>query len=245
MTEPKKAGPLAPLDDRGRGVRDRLAERLEGRGLEIGALDRPTRLDPARARAAYVDCLDEERLRENYPEKDDERFVKPDHVIPSGTLEGIPDASQDFLISSHVLEHVEDPIGALEEWHRVLKAGGLLYLAVPDMRFTPDRERPRTPLDHVVRDHEDGGRASREDHIREFGRAHLQLRTEEELKGFVKRVDEIDYKIHFHAWLPDDLIEVLRFTETELGLRWDVEEVVEVENEVILLLRKGDNGAIP
>ena len=206
--------------------------------MEIGALASPLRLDPLIARARYLVCLGTERLRENYPEHGERRFVTPDVLVPRETLEGIPAGSQDFVVASHVLEHMEDPLGALEEWHRVLVPGGLLFLAVPDMRFTADRSRPRTPIEHLVRDHADGGRSSRRDHIREFGRAHLGLETEEEIAGFVKRVDEIDYKVHFHVWVPDDLLEVVRHMQAEMRIEWVLEEWVEVEGEAILLLGK-------
>lgn len=42
-----------------------------------------------------------------------------------------PDASQDFVFSSHVLEHLEKPEQALAEWWRVLKKGGVLFLYLP------------------------------------------------------------------------------------------------------------------
>lgn len=64
----------------------------------------------------------------------------------------LPDDTLDYLCSSHVLEHLPDPIRALYEWHRVLKPNGLLYLVVPDKRFTFDAPRPVTPVDHLIRD---------------------------------------------------------------------------------------------
>ncbi len=39
--------------------------------------------------------------------------------------------SQDFVYSSHVLEHVGDPVGTLEEWFRVIKPGGHIFVVVP------------------------------------------------------------------------------------------------------------------
>jgi len=38
----------------------------------------------------------------------------------------------DFAFASHVLEHMEDPRAALEEWLSVLKPGGHLIVIVPD-----------------------------------------------------------------------------------------------------------------
>lgn len=47
-------------------------------------------------------------------------------------LAGIPDAVLDFVYSSHLLEHLQDPARALRNWWRVLKPGGYLILYVPD-----------------------------------------------------------------------------------------------------------------
>lgn len=48
------------------------------------------------------------------------------------TLESIPDASLDFVYSSHCLEHLEDISVALKNWVRVAKPKGYLYVVVPD-----------------------------------------------------------------------------------------------------------------
>lgn len=55
--------------------------------------------------------------------------------LPDGDaqyLEGVPDASLDFVHSSHCLEHMQDPQKALRHWFRVLKPGGHLVCVVPD-----------------------------------------------------------------------------------------------------------------
>ncbi|HVI52674.1 MAG TPA: methyltransferase domain-containing protein [Candidatus Sulfotelmatobacter sp.] len=49
----------------------------------------------------------------------------------SETLEGLDDASFDFVYSSHNLEHVNDAEKALKNWWRVIKPGGNLILFLP------------------------------------------------------------------------------------------------------------------
>jgi SAM-dependent methyltransferase len=47
-------------------------------------------------------------------------------------MEGIADASVDFVHSSHCLEHLVDPVVGLRNWFRILKPGGHLVVIVPD-----------------------------------------------------------------------------------------------------------------
>lgn len=43
----------------------------------------------------------------------------------------------DGIIASHCLEHIKDPILAINEWGKVIKSGGRLILVIPDTNFTP------------------------------------------------------------------------------------------------------------
>ena len=58
------------------------------------------------------------------------RDVRADaHCLP------FADASVDSLLLVGVLEHVDDPVGVLAEARRVLKPGGLGYVAVPFLQM--------------------------------------------------------------------------------------------------------------
>lgn len=46
-------------------------------------------------------------------------------------MEGVEDATYDFIHSSHCLEHLSNPYLALRNWWRILKPGGYLILLVP------------------------------------------------------------------------------------------------------------------
>lgn len=65
--------------------------------------------------------------------------MQPDVVVEScERLEQFEDGSQDFVFSSHLLEHIEDYKAALAEWWRVVKVGGYMVLYLPHKNFYPN-----------------------------------------------------------------------------------------------------------
>jgi len=62
------------------------------------------------------------------------------------------DGSHDFVLASHVLEHLANPLQALREWARVLRPGGWLVLVLPHKEGTFDHRRPLTTLAHLIED---------------------------------------------------------------------------------------------
>ena len=73
-------------------------------------------------------------------------------IAEAGALSMIPDNSYDFLLSSHSLEHLANPLKALTEWMRVLAPHGTLVLIVPHKDGTFDHRRPVTTLEHLRAD---------------------------------------------------------------------------------------------
>ena len=68
----------------------------------------------------------------------------------------VADSSYEFLLSSHNLEHIANPIRALLEWKRILILGSPLVLIVPDYRCTFDHCRQPTTVEHMVADFRGG-----------------------------------------------------------------------------------------
>lgn len=118
-------------------------------GLEIGALCRPV-VPASCAGISYVDHLNTDGLRKKYetdPHVDVEKIVSVRYVWGGGPLVDIVGAEKfDYVIASHVLEHAPDLIGWLQYIAQVLKPGGVLALAVPDMRYTFDCQRNLTTI---------------------------------------------------------------------------------------------------
>lgn len=68
----------------------------------------------------------------------------------------IGDARYDAVISSHVIEHIANPLRALEAWRRVTVPNGHLLLVAPHRDGTFDHRREPTTLEHMVGDFEQG-----------------------------------------------------------------------------------------
>lgn len=55
----------------------------------------------------------------------------PDLTADAGDLP-FEDGSIDFICAAHLLEHMIDPLATLDEWRRVMKDDGWIYLTLPD-----------------------------------------------------------------------------------------------------------------
>lgn len=62
------------------------------------------------------------------------------------------DCNFDYVYSSHVLEHLEDPVLAIKNWYRITKNDGFLIIAVPSkFRYEKKRNPPsRWNGDHKI-----------------------------------------------------------------------------------------------
>lgn len=122
-------------------------------GLEIGALCRPF-LRKDRGPVIYVDHADTQTLREKYkddPGVDVDAIVEVDAVWGANTLlQALGGRHVDYVVASHVIEHVPDLIAWLNELRSILNSGGEVRLIVPDKRFTFDYFREETRIAAVL-----------------------------------------------------------------------------------------------
>lgn len=207
---------------------------ITGSGIEFGALHFPLAV-PSGTIVRYADMYTDAELHQAFPDVADIRPV--DFVTDLEAMAGIDDASQDFVIANHVLEHVEDPLSALRSLARVLRPGGIAYLALPDKRFTFDRERRITPLDHVVRDHVEGPDGSLLEHYQEWVRCVDGFRGAE-YDTRVALMMRQRSNIHFHVWDYPAMLELFSYVAGQSGIGLGVETSMLNGIEVVWILRK-------
>lgn len=123
---------------------------LDGlKGIEIGG----SAHNPFGLNTKNVDITDsdEDIFKNEEVEVSGEKLLV-DHFASGDNLP-FKSESQDFVVSSHVLEHFPDPIKALKEWYRVVKNDGYIFMIIPHKERMFDRNRERTTLDELAQRH--------------------------------------------------------------------------------------------
>jgi SAM-dependent methyltransferase len=167
----------------------------------------------------YVDRHHAAELRREYPELG-RQPVSPDVLADAGQLP-FADGSLNFVIASHILEHMPFPLASLRGWYRVLAAGGVLILKIPDMRYTFDVKRLRSTLKHLVEEHLHPEAFDKRAHFQDWVE-HVGGPTPESeaLRHETSRLMGLDYSIHYHVWTDEDIRELIDYTRTGMGLSW-------------------------
>lgn len=110
-------------------------------------------------------------------------FIQKTNIISNGNDLPFKDNTVDFVFTSHVLEHFFDPIKALEEWYRVTKKGGYVFMIVPHKERTFDKDRERTTLQELIGRHD----------------------------GSIKSENENIFYMHHSVWITEDLLELCKY----------------------------------
>jgi SAM-dependent methyltransferase len=140
-----------------------LKQLANGRGIEIGgpsAIFKQNGILPVYPEARNLDNVNFSTTTPWEAQLADGADFRFDAGKTSGTqwireavaLTGIKDGAYDFVLSSHCLEHLANPLAALMEWRRVTRSGGHLVLVLPDPSRSFDHSRPITTLEHLQND---------------------------------------------------------------------------------------------
>lgn len=188
-----------------RSIVARYSSPPNGRGLEIGV--------GARTIAPVSRTL----LADGYESHGVHRSIAqvyfPASAIP------FAEATFDFILSEHTLEHIGNVLRALKEWIRVLKPGGHLILFLPHKDRTNDRLRSRTTLAHLIEDFENNVPDDDPAHVEEW----IENVTRaggipEHYRHIPKSELARTGSIHHHVWVAEDIKEVLEYLGLEVLL---------------------------
>lgn len=126
-------------------------------GLEIGPSLRPCAPKSKGYHVEIVDFMSRQELIDRYNAMglDTSKIEEVDYIWDGHSYTETTGkvSAYDYIIASHVIEHVPDFIGFLRDCSRMLKMNGVLSLAVPDKRFTLDHFRMVTTTGKVINDY--------------------------------------------------------------------------------------------
>ncbi len=211
-----------------------MARFLGGDGIELGPGHQPFPVPYTGARVRYVDRWKPDENVAMFPELGEGVvFPMPDIVadLDDEGLSMLADESQDFVIASHVLEHLCDPIKQLAEIHRVLRPGGVALVLLPDRRMTFDRARQGTTLEHLLADHQAGMRIPDDAHLEEFliytegWNAERDAATRDETFAHHRK-----RSFHVHCWTQQEFLPVIRHSITEMRTTWELIDATLLED---------------
>jgi predicted SAM-dependent methyltransferase len=201
-----KLGPLAPrhwtnddwqqppLNDK-IAMRQIIVSQVRGTGIEFGAGARPTQI-PLEAEVRYAEpYFTPEQMERMYGQS--KNYMIPDLLDFFDNQTNIPEQSVDFIIAAHVIEHTKNPIKAFVDSYRALRDGGQLILIVPDKRYTFDKPRHLTTVEHLVEDYRDPSDERDFDHYLDY---HLHLGRSDDPHKAAAEDAAAQRDLHFHVW---------------------------------------------
>lgn len=116
------------------------------------------------------------------------------HIDIIGDADNLPfkDHSFDYIVSSHVIEHMPNIIAAFKEWNRILKFNGTIAIIFPKRDALPeDKNREITSIDHFFGDYKNAIDVNSHDGVR---RGHYHIFTLQSMLELIYKAD-LNWKI--------------------------------------------------
>ena len=125
----------------------------------------------------------------------------------------VDDHSQNYVISSHAIEHFPDVVGAFLEWNRILRLGGIIFMTVPHRdAHPPDVGRELSSVEQLFKAYEDGWTAQTvpADVVKAAG----------------------GQRGHIWVFTLDSMLQLIAASNEAYGLSWDVVDTLAVDDKV-------------
>lgn len=224
--------------------RTQLAIYCKGEGIEIGAYHNPFPAHPF-MKVTYIDKKpynDLIKMRDADPNLGPKIPIQRVDLVDDGQwLKKIPDNSQEFVISSHQIEHVQCPITAVENHVRVLRKKGVAIYAIPDKRYTFDRDREITTYGHLLVDYNLSKNGSYDisrlcEHYDDYLTHVDKIQDPKQRESITLDRISKDEDVHFHAWDAKTILGT--FNRMSDLLHFELELFVHSGHENFIVIRK-------
>jgi SAM-dependent methyltransferase len=199
-----------------------LLQLCRGRGVELGPGPSPQVLPGNDVDVTYVEIATAEQWESLYNQKGNlkidaalwKRYVRgAAHPLP------VEDGSLDFVFTSHVFEHLANPLGHLEHWRHKLRPGGVIAAVVPDIGGSKDYVFSPSSFAELIEEWRAG---AMEPQLRHFERW-AAVRAP---KQSAKEVMDLQRSIHVHYYTHSNIHELLELAVAQMGFtRYDLRYV--------------------
>ena len=196
----------------------------KGLGVEIGPGESPY----SKLQTVYVD-----------------KFCKSKGIdIVSADADNLPfnDDHFDFAISSHCLEHCPDTLKVLEEWMRVVRDNGVIFLVLPHGERTFDKGRELTALGHHIEDWRKKVNETDETHWEEFAKFSVPNYPHEWITEATKGDGSLKFDwivenghLHYHVWTQNEIVDILKYLGCFITVC--IEELIERTDSFVVVAR--------
>jgi len=195
--------------------RKKLLTLAHGQGVEIGPGPRPQVRIGAPAGVTSVVYVEQQKSPERWIElygdqPDMDPALWDDYVEGAASSLPVEEGSLDFIFSSHVFEHLANPLGHLRHWKTRLRPGGRVLGVVPELGGAKDyRQDACTLNDFLAEDRDD---------VWEPTEAHYERYVRKTVRGADAALWIREKRsIHVHFYTPDNMAALLRHACETLG----------------------------
>lgn len=214
---------------------------IKGTGIEVGAMDLPLRVSKD-ANVLYFDRCSKEESAKIFPEIA-KNLVDVSLIGDGETLDSLESNSYDFIIGNHIIEHMQNPILTIKNMLRVIKSGGVVFMAMPDKRYTFDIDRELTTMEHFCKDYEEGCEWSEHEHYLDFVK-HTDWgkgKNNAEIEQTIVDLKNKNFSIHFHVWNHQSMLDMLSMLKSKYNFQFEIQLAISAnknENESVFILKK-------
>jgi SAM-dependent methyltransferase len=195
--------------------RKTLYSRCKGTGVEIGPGPAPQILPGTHTAVKYVEQSTPEAWQKLYGNDRKLRIdSRPWQHYVVGNADAIPTApeSLDFIFSSHVVEHLANPLGHLAYWSTLLKAGGVVAAVIPDHTGCKDYVFSASTMDELDAEYQLGSMSPTLSHYGRWARHRAPNTDPGEILNSGR-------SIHVHFYTPESMQCILEKAHKQLGFQ--------------------------
>ena len=198
-------------------LRGPIIELAKGNGVEIGPGHQPQIFPNEETQVRYLERSPMKEWEDYYNRSGDKVASSQakelwEHYIVGDAqrLDVIDDGELDFIFSSHLFEHLSNPLGTLEVWRRKLAKGGKVIGVVPDANNCFDLMQPLSESSEWIAEWKEG----QWDLVTEKYEKWTRFTAR---NADAEKIQRSGTSIHAHYYTPKSFADLLERSKQEFG----------------------------